>query len=55
MRLLDISVKAYPALKRIGHDDPECLVTAVHFIFVNNANNYMSLFAMDLEKLLVND
>ena len=54
MRLLDINVRAYPALKRIGHDDPECLVTNVQFIFVNNAN-YTSLFAMDLEKLLVND
>ena len=54
MRMLDISVRAYAALKRIGNDDPECLVTAVQFIFVNNAN-YTSLFAMDLEKLLVND
>ena len=49
MRLLHISGRAYPALKRIGHDDPECLVTAVQFIFVNNAN-YTSLFAMDLEE-----
>ena len=49
MRLLDISGRVYPALKRIGHDDPECLVTAVQFIFVNNAN-YTSLFAMDLEE-----
>ena len=54
MRLLDISGRAYPALKRIGHYDPECLVTAVQFFFVYNAN-YTSLFAMDLEKLLVND
>ena len=54
MRLLDISVRAYPVLKRKGHDDHECLVTAVQFIFVNDAN-YTSLFAMDLEKLLVND
>ena len=49
MRLLHISGRAYPALKRIGHDDPECLVTAVQFIFVNNAN-YTSLFVMDLEE-----
>lgn len=54
MWLLALSVRAYPALKRKGHDEHECLVTAVQFIFVNNAN-YMSLFAMDLEKLLVND
>ena len=50
MRLLDISGRAYPALKRIGHDDPECLVTAVQFIFVNKYANYTSLFVMDLEK-----
>ena len=30
MRLLAISVRAYAASKRVGHDDHECLVTAVH-------------------------